>query len=79
MAPLRQRMITAMQMHGYSPRTHESDLAAVRALAKHTHRSPDSLSHDDLRRYFQYLVTERQLACDGGGGWILWVDEVALG
>ncbi len=55
MTPLRQRMITAMQMHGYSPRTHESYLAAVRGLAKYTHRSPDSLNRDDLRGYFQYL------------------------
>ena len=51
MIPLRQRMITAMQMHGYSPRTHESYLAAGRGLAKYTHRSPESLSHDDLRAY----------------------------
>jgi integrase/recombinase XerD len=62
MTPLRQRMITAMQMHGYSPRTHQSYLAAVRGLAKYTHRSPDSLSREDLRGYFQYLVTERHLA-----------------
>ncbi len=40
MTPLRQRVITAMQMHGYSPRTHQSYLAAVRGLAKYTHRSP---------------------------------------
>ena len=62
MTPLRQRMITAMQMHGYAARTHESYLAAVRGLAKYTHRSPDSLNRDDLRGYFQYLVTERHLA-----------------
>ena len=62
MTPLRQRMITAMEMHGYSPRTHQSYLAAVRGLAKYTHRSPDSLSREDLRGYFQYLVTERHLA-----------------
>ena len=62
MTPLRQRMITAMQMHGYSPRTHQSYLAAVRGLAKYTHRSPDCLSRDDLRGYFEYLVTERHLA-----------------
>jgi len=62
MTPPRQRMITAMQMHGYSPRTHQSYLAAVRGLAKHTHRSPDSLSREDLRGYFQYLITERHLA-----------------
>ena len=34
----------------------------MRGLAKYTHRSPDSLSHEDLRGYFQYLVTERHLA-----------------
>lgn len=34
MTPLRQRMIAAMQMHGFSPRTHDSYLAAVRDLAK---------------------------------------------
>jgi integrase len=62
MTPLRQRMITAMQMHGYSPRTHQSYLAAVRGLAKYTHRSPDSLNREDLRGYFEYLVTERHLA-----------------
>ena len=62
MTPLRQRMITAMQMHGYSPRTHQSYLAAVRGLAKYTHRSPDSLRREDLRGYFEYLVTKRHLA-----------------
>ena len=62
MTPLRQRMITAMQMHGYSPRTHASYLAAVRGLAKYTRRSPERLSREDLRGYFQYLVTERHLA-----------------
>lgn len=34
MSALRQRMIKAMQMHGFSPRTHMSYLAAVRGLAK---------------------------------------------
>jgi integrase len=62
MTPLRQRMITAMQMHGYSPRTHQSYLAAVRDLAKFTRRSPDLLTPADLRRYFEHLVTERKLA-----------------
>ena len=62
MTPLRQRIITSMQMHGYSPRTHQSYLAAVRGLAKYTHRSPDSLNREDLRGYFEYLVTERHLA-----------------
>lgn len=62
MKPLRQQMITAMQMHGFSPRTHESYLAAVQDLAKFTRRSPDTLAHADLTRYFEHLVRQRGLA-----------------
>jgi integrase/recombinase XerD len=62
MTPLRQRMIDAMHMRGFSPRTHESYLDAVRDLAKWTRRSPDTLSPDDLRGYFHHLVLERHLA-----------------
>jgi len=62
MTPLRQRMIAAMQMHGFSPRTHESYLDAVRGLAKYTHRAPDTLDRGDLKGYFEHLVLERKLA-----------------
>jgi integrase len=55
-------MITAMQMRGFSPRTHASYLSAVRDLARYTRRSPDALSGADVQRYFQHLVTERKLA-----------------
>jgi len=62
MTPLRQRMINAMQMHGFSPRTHASYLAAVRDLARFTRRAPDTLERADLTRYFEHLVLERHLA-----------------
>jgi len=62
MTSLRQRMITAMQMRGFSPRTHESYLDAVRGLAKYTHRAPDALERGDLKDYFEYLVLRRKLA-----------------
>jgi integrase len=62
MTPLRERMIKAMHMHGFSPRTHESYLAAVTGLARFTRRSPDTLSRADLARYFEHLTVERQLA-----------------
>lgn len=62
MTPLREQMIQAMQMHGFSPRTHESYLAAVTDLARFTRRSPDTLGIADLERYFQYLILERKLA-----------------
>jgi hypothetical protein len=62
MTPLRAKMIEAMQMHGYSPRTHESHLVAVRGLAKYTRRSSGTLAAQDLQRYLTHLVIERRLA-----------------
>lgn len=62
MTPLRADMIKAMQMHGFSPRTHESYLRAVNDLARYVRRSPDSVSMEELKGYFEYLVTERKLA-----------------
>jgi integrase/recombinase XerD len=62
MTPLRAAMIKAMQMHGFSPRTHESYLAAVTDLARYHHRSPDTLAVADLNGYFEHLVIERKLA-----------------
>lgn len=62
MTPLRAKMIKAMQVRGFSIRTHESYLYAVADLARYFHRAPDQLGIDDLRRYFEYLATERSLS-----------------
>ena len=62
MTPLRQKMIDAMQMRGFSVRTHQSYLAAVSALAKYYGRSPEALSRDELQAYFLHLVKDRQLS-----------------
>lgn len=62
MTPLPAQMIKAMQVRGFSIRTHESYLAAVTDLARYFHRAPDQLGIDDLRRYFEYLATERGLS-----------------
>ncbi len=62
MTPLRASMIKAMQMRGFSVRTHQSYLAAVTDLARYYGRSPDTLEASDLKRYFEHLVTERELA-----------------
>jgi hypothetical protein len=51
-----------MQMHGFSPRTHRSYVAAVLGLAKCAGRSPDTLQASDLHAYFEHLVVERRLA-----------------
>ena len=62
MTPLRQAMIRAMQQRGFSPRTHQSYLAAVTRLAKYYQCSPDQLNPDQLQRYFDYLVQECSLS-----------------
>jgi integrase/recombinase XerD len=62
MSTIRQRMIEDMQLHGYSARTQTSYLGAVRGLAGHYHRSPETITHDELRSYFLYLVKERGVA-----------------
>ncbi len=61
MTPLRTKMIEAMQVRGFSQRTHERYLAAVGDLARFHHRSPEQLGIEDIERYFVYLATERQL------------------
>jgi site-specific recombinase XerD len=62
MTPLRESMITAMRMRGFSERTHQSYLAAVTDLARYTRRPPDRLTPSQVNGYFEYLVTERELA-----------------
>jgi site-specific recombinase XerD len=55
-------MIKAMQVRGFSVRTHESYLYAVTDLVRYCHRAPDELGIADIRRYFEYLATERALS-----------------
>ena len=62
MTPLRQKMIDAMVMRGFSVRTHRSYLEAVSRLARHYRRSPDQLSGEELQAYFLYLAKERNLS-----------------
>jgi site-specific recombinase XerD len=62
MGALRQQMIEAMRLRGFSPRTHKSYLAAVTELAKFHRRSPDALDVPELQSFFNYLALERQLA-----------------
>ena len=62
MTELRRRMIQAMTARGFSPRTHESYIAAVRDLAKHYHRSPDQITAEEVEAYLAHLVTARSLS-----------------
>ena len=62
MTPLRQQMIDAMQVRGFSPRTQASYLWAVTGLARRYHRSPERIGLEEIKAYFLYLVKERQLS-----------------
>jgi site-specific recombinase XerD len=55
-------MIDAMLLRGFRPRTQESYCAAVVALTKHYHCSPEALNAAQLQRYLLYLITEKKLA-----------------
>ncbi|MBI3795459.1 MAG: site-specific integrase [Deltaproteobacteria bacterium] len=62
MGELHDRMQQDLILHGMSPRTQQSYLAAVRGLAKSHHQRPDTLSEAQVRGYVRYLIEERQLA-----------------
>jgi site-specific recombinase XerD len=62
MTELRNRMDEAMVLRGFSPRTRESYLACVRALAKHYRQPPDVLDGRRIQAYLLHLITERKLA-----------------
>ncbi|NVI09844.1 phage integrase N-terminal SAM-like domain-containing protein, partial [Paraburkholderia youngii] len=55
-SPLRQRMIDDMRMRQLSPKTQYACLRVVREFARFLHRSPDTASAEDLRRYQLHLV-----------------------
>ena len=63
MTPLRQALIDECKVRGYSDRTRDSYLYAVEQLAKYYHRSPDTLSDEQLELYFRSLSLERGLSC----------------
>ncbi len=62
MTPLRKSMIEAMQLRGFSTRTHQSYLDAVTKLAQHYRCSPDKLTHEQLQAFFNHLALERSLS-----------------
>lgn len=62
MTVLRQRMIEAMQLRGLSPATQRAYLRAIHCLSQYFNLPPDQLTDDQLRQYFLYLRTEKQLA-----------------
>ena len=56
MTTLRQRMIDAMMLRGFRPRTQVSYLRAVSQMARHYHRSPERISDEEIKAYLLHLV-----------------------
>ena len=59
MTPLRKRLLDDLQLKGYSERTQEMYIRAVRQLAEHYRKSPDKISEEELRQYFLYTKNVR--------------------
>ena len=52
MTPLRQQMITALQLSGKGERTQQAYVREVRLLAQFYHKAPDRISEQELQHYF---------------------------
>lgn len=62
MGPLRLKMLNAMKLRRFSPKTRKAYIGAVAGLAKHYNKSPEKISHAEIQKYLLYLQEERQLA-----------------
>lgn len=62
MTELRRKMIEDMRLHGLATSTQQVYVDAIRALAKHFSRSPDTISEEEIRQFFVYLSETRKLA-----------------
>ncbi len=62
MTELRRRMIQDMELRGFSPKTQEAYVGAVRGLAGFHRRSPDRLSDEEIREFFLHLLNVKHAA-----------------
>lgn len=62
MTPLRQRMLDAMVLRGFSPRTQDSYTDAIYGMAKHYRRDPAQYSAQEVEAYLLHLLNDRHLS-----------------
>jgi len=60
MTELRKRFIEDLQLKGYSVRTQEMYVRAVRQLSQHYKKTPDLITDEELRDYFLYNLNVRK-------------------
>ena len=68
MTKLRQQLIEALSIRGYSQTTRDTYVGYVAQLAEHYHRPPDQLSVEEIQGYLYHLLKERQYAQSSLGG-----------
>lgn len=62
MTTLRAQFIRELTLRGSTPRTIESYVGAVAALARHYGRSPDCITEEEIKAYLFHLIRERKFA-----------------
>jgi integrase/recombinase XerD len=62
MTALRERMLEDLRLRGFSTKTQEAYLGAVRQLAGYCHKPPDQINEEELRQYFLYLTGIKQVS-----------------
>jgi integrase/recombinase XerD len=60
MTELRKRFIEDLQLKGYSVRTQDMYVRAVRQLSQHYKKTPDLITDEELRDYFLYNLNVRK-------------------
>ena len=60
--PIKDKFIDHMELFGLTKETQKGYISAVRCLPTHYQTSPEHLSNDQVRDYFQHLLLEKKLA-----------------
>lgn len=59
---VRDKFVEHMELFGLSKHTQRSYVNGVKGLAIHHNQSPETLTDDQVRAYFRYLILERKLS-----------------
>ena len=61
MSALREEVELQMRLRGFSPKTHESYIHALKELARFYRRPLDTLACADVQKFFDHLISTRKL------------------
>lgn len=67
---IRTKFIEHMELSGLSKHTQRSYINGVKGLAQYHNQSPEKITNDQVRLYFQHLILERKLAWSSCGSYL---------